>query len=195
MFGYVCLHVSHESWISGVVFKVSLTKQFIYICWWPRCARVKATEGVRKPPEAAHPTQQNMASTVWRWCPPSACVFYCSVCVCWSARPSWQGKGNTRAVFVQGTGLALVAHTYTYKHARTHLAKTEAYCGLQAQFGPPTTVTHCVTFCILSLPFISFYLIVYHGLVCFLFLFFLESFSELMNLTFPFIFYCTCFPF
>lgn len=30
----------------------------------PRCARVKATEGVRKPPEAAHPTQQNMASTV-----------------------------------------------------------------------------------------------------------------------------------
>lgn len=92
--------------------------------------------------------------------PPSACVFYCSVCVCWSARPSWQGKGNTRAVFVQGTGLALVAHTYTYKHARTHLAKTEAYCGLQAQFGPPTTVTHCITFCILSLPFISFYLFI-----------------------------------
>lgn len=119
--------------------------------------------------------------------PFSLCFFYCSVCVCWSARPSWQGKGNTRAVFVQGTGLALVAHTYTYKHARTHLAKTEAYCGLQAQFGPPTTVTHCVTFCILSLPFISFYLIVYHGLVCFLFL----SLSPPP----PFVFFVLCFFF
>lgn len=33
-----------------------------------------------------------------------------------------EGKGNTRAVFVQGTGPSSLARTYTHKHART-LAK------------------------------------------------------------------------
>lgn len=51
------------------------------------------------------------------------CMF---VCVCLSERKREmlgglvvrvdEGKGNTRAVFVQGTGLSSLARTYTYKH-------------------------------------------------------------------------------
>lgn len=114
--------------------------------WWPR-GRGHATNGVSKPPEATDPTQQNMTGTMWALhCPPAASVILLLGLCVGSVRPSWQGKGNTRAVFVQGTGLSSVARTHTNMH--THLAKTEAYCGRPARSGPPTTVMHCITFCI-----------------------------------------------
>lgn len=72
------------------------------------------------------------------------------------------GKGITRVVFVQCTGLSSLARTYTYKHAHTHLPNTEAYCGHPCPVGPRTTDAHCVTLCLsvssFLLSFPQFYL-------------------------------------
>lgn len=142
--------------------------------------QIEMAVGVTKPPESTDLTRQStvshvrivvycrghcVTSAMWPRCPlQPLCFYWSSVCV--RERNVVKGlvrvdgcKGNTRAVFVQGTGLSSLAHTHTHSNTHTWL-KTEAYCRHPAQLSPPTTVTHCMKLSIfmyisLSLLFIT----------------------------------------
>lgn len=126
---------------------------------------------------------------MWLHCPLLAVVF---LPLSGSVRPNWQSKSNTRAVFVQGMGLALVTRTYKHTHSHTHLPKNRGLLWTWFTWVHPS-VTFYTSISFLSFSNASCFLI-WHFNFFFLFFFVHVSVFYLSNSTNSILYHPFFFP-